>query len=85
MTTLTMYPVKSSQLLSVGYNAKTNTLYIEFQNWSVYEYYEVPSEVASAIISPSTSVGKYFYAEIKGKYDYKKIDAKVHDSMLKLT
>jgi hypothetical protein len=84
MTVITMHPVKSSQILSVGYDPKTEILYIEFLNWNVYEYYNVPGEVSNVMLSPSTSVGSYFYKEIKGKFEYKKLEAKVNNGMLKL-
>jgi hypothetical protein len=83
MTVVTMHPVKSSQILSVGYDPKTETLYIEFLNWNVYEYYNVPGEVSAVMLSPSTSVGSYFYKEIKGKFEYKKLESKVNNGMLK--
>ena len=83
MTVITMHPVKSSQILSVGYDPKTEILYIEFLNWNVYEYYNVPGEVSSVMLSPSTSVGSYFYKEIKGRFEYKKLEAKVNNWMLK--
>jgi hypothetical protein len=83
MTVITMHPVKSSQILSVGYDPKLEILYIEFLNWNVYEYYNVPGEVSKVMLSPSTSVGSYFYKEIKGKFEYKKLEAKVNNGMLK--
>jgi hypothetical protein len=83
MTVITMHPVKSSQILSVGYDPKTEILYIEFLNWNVYEYYNVPGDAAGVLLSPSTSVGSYFYKEIKGKFEYKKLEAKVNNGMLK--
>ena len=83
MTVVTMHPVKSSQILSVGYDPKTEILYIEFLNWNVYEYYNVPGEVSNVLLSPSTSVGSYFYKEIKGHFEYKKLEAKVNNGMLK--
>jgi hypothetical protein len=83
MTVVTMHPVKSSQILSVGYDQSSEILYIEFLNWTVYEYYSVTPDIASAILSPSTSVGSYFYKEIKGKFEYKKLESKVNNGMLK--
>jgi len=83
MTVITMHPVKSSQILSVGYDPKLEILYVEFTNWNVYEYYNVPGEVSAVMLSPSTSVGSYFYKEIKGKFEYKKLESKVNNGMLK--
>lgn len=83
MNVVTMHPVKSSQILSVGYDPKLEILYIEFLNWSVYCYHEVPGDVAGVMLSPSTSVGAYFAKEIKGHFRYDKLTAKVNNGMLK--
>ena len=64
-------PVSSSNILSVGY--KNEKLYVEFSNSGLYEYTNVPQEIFESFIAAS-SVGKFFYANIKkGPYPYKKI------------
>lgn len=69
-----MNPVKSSQIKSVGYDSDNWILYLEFINGIVYEYYRVPIIAYESLLLPTMSVGKYFYLEIKGKYEYKKTD-----------
>lgn len=61
-------PVNSSNLASVGYDASSKTLEIEFKNRRVYQYFQVPAMEHLSLIN-ADSVGKYFNAEIKGTYD----------------
>jgi len=62
--------VESSNLAEIGYDAETHTLEIQFKKGTVYQYYEVPSEVYEEFIE-SKSVGKAFAQLIKsGGYKY---------------
>lgn len=65
-------PVKSSNVKSVGYSAKTKTLHVEFTNGGVYEYGNVPSEKYAAL-RKAKSIGGYLAASIKGKHTHKKL------------
>jgi len=60
-------PVKSSQLVSVGYDPTEHVLEIEFQDGGIYHYFGVPPAVHSALMK-AHSHGKYFNATIKGQY-----------------
>ena len=51
--------VKSSALLSVGYDNKSSTLEIEFHNHAVYQYYDVPESVYNELMQARFS-GKVF-------------------------
>jgi len=82
MKEIKMHPVKSSQIDSVGYDEPTMTLYIEFKKGSVYSYAEVPIEKYNSLLIPTMSVGKYFFAEIKGKYIYEKLPVYVKEGQL---
>ena len=77
---ISMIPVTSSQIKSVGY--ASNTLYIEFTKGGVYTYNNVPQQTFDALRS-AESVGKYFASNIKGKYEYSKIDKLVTNGKLK--
>jgi len=57
-------PVSSTNLLSVGYDADSNVLEIEFQNGSIYQYFNVPAKIYSGLTS-AASPGRYFDAYIK--------------------
>lgn len=62
--------VKSSNIKSVGYDAMTQTLEIEFSN-GVYHYKDVPRKIYRRLIN-AKSIGKCFHADIKPNYDCKK-------------
>lgn len=65
--------VSSSNLLSVGYNSKTMVLEVEFKNRSIYQYFGIPSNIYSGLMS-AKSHGRYFHAYIKkGRYQFKQI------------
>ncbi len=64
--------VKSSIIASAGYGAKGKSLDIEFRTGAVYRYVEVPPAVYAAFIE-SPSKGRYFGAQIRGKYSYEKL------------
>ena len=65
--------VESSNLKSVGYDEFLLVLEIEFKSGAVYRYYGVPSEVHDELIN-AESVGKYFNANVKSKYNFLKVE-----------
>jgi hypothetical protein len=70
-------PVTSSNIHSVGYNPRSNTLEVAFKNKagdvsSVYQYDGVPQNKADAMLAAG-SVGRYFATEIKGHYTATKV------------
>lgn len=56
--------VNSSDLASVGYDAQTQTLEIEFHSGGIYQYLNVPNSIYSALMSAS-SHGKYLDVNVK--------------------
>lgn len=64
--------VISSNLASVGYDASSMILEVEFNNGSVYQYYGVPSIVYQGLMSAS-SHGSYLAQNVKGIYNYRRI------------
>ena len=64
--------VVSSDLKSVGYDKNAKILEIEFNNFCVYQYVTVPEGIYIGLMSAS-SHGKYFAAQIKNKFNHKKI------------
>lgn len=64
--------VESSNLASVGYDAQTQTLEIEFNHGGVYQYFDVPESEYEALMSAS-SHGSYFSANIRNDYEYQKL------------
>ncbi|HEC0540727.1 TPA: KTSC domain-containing protein, partial [Klebsiella pneumoniae] len=49
-------PVVSSNIRSVGYDANDSILEIEFNNGAIYQYFDIPENIYSDLIS-SDSIG----------------------------
>lgn len=65
--------VKSSTIQSVGYDPVAQTLEVEFNGGATYHYHNVPPETHAAFMA-SDSQGKFLHANIKGKYEFKKVE-----------
>jgi len=65
-------PVSSSNLRSIGYDLKSQTLEIEFHDGSVYQYFGVPESIYNALMSAS-SHGSFFHRHIKDRFGWAKI------------
>jgi hypothetical protein len=63
--------VSSSNLASVGYDADTLTLEVEFLNGTVYQYYDVPEGVFEELLNAG-SVGSYFSHNVRNNYPTQK-------------
>ena len=61
--------VDSTTLRTLGYDAERQLLQIEFQNHSIYQYFEVPQAVYEELIQAS-SKGAYFNRSIRPHFDY---------------
>ena len=64
-------PITSSTLKSAAY-AK-GVLEVEFQEGSVYRYFDVPAEVAEAFLA-SDSKGHHLVTFIRGRYRFEKVE-----------
>ena len=64
--------VQSSNLRSLGYDANSSTLEVEFNSGAIWQYYDVLESTYYELKSAS-SVGKYFNANIKGSYSESQI------------
>ena len=63
-------PVTSSVLKWVGYNAESRTLEIEFQDESLYQYFNVPSTAYEGLMN-AESHGDYMNTTIQdARYRY---------------
>jgi len=65
--------VQSSNLRSIGYDAETQTLEIEFTSGGVYQYYGVSSATFQGLMN-AASHGTYFHQHIKNNYSYHRIN-----------
>jgi uncharacterized protein len=68
-------PVSSSDIASIGYDAATETLEIEFKATGVYRYFSVPNAVAEEF-TRTPSPGKFFRQHIKTKYAWAKVSGR---------
>ncbi len=64
--------VTSSNIASIGYDADSQTLEIEFLNGGIYQYFDVPDYVYDELMTAG-SHGQYLAQNIKGVYRYSKI------------
>lgn len=64
--------VSSSSLHSVGYDAVTATLEIQFLEGTIYQYANVPLSVHTALMN-APSKGQYLDRHIKDHYRYRKV------------
>lgn len=65
-------PVSSSNVASIGYDADSSTLEIEFHNGSVYQYFDVGQRLYDELKN-SDSIGAFLAANIKGTYRFSKV------------
>lgn len=64
--------VTSSHLRSIGYDASTQTLEVEFTSGEIYRYVGVPERTYPDLMSAS-SHGQYFNARIEDAYQAERI------------
>jgi len=60
-------PVSSSAIASVGYDAPTSVLEVEFRSGDVYRYFVVPASVHDALMT-APSKGRFFQERIRDRY-----------------
>jgi KTSC domain len=65
-------PVSSSSIASVGYDSDSSTLEIEFNNGSIYQYFDVSENVFNELLG-SASVGGYLASNVKGVYRFSRV------------
>jgi hypothetical protein len=66
-----MYPVSSSNVSAVGYDAESMTVYVQFLNGSTYAYKGVP-EHEFENLRTAASVGSYLNRNYKNIYPYER-------------
>lgn len=63
----------SSSLASAGYDPDMRTLEVEFNNGSVYRYYDVPAGVYGRLMR-AQSKGRFLNAHIRDRYRYTRVE-----------
>jgi hypothetical protein len=70
---IVMINVQSSNVASIGYSIEEKILRIKFNYGGIYDYINVPAYVYQLmLVAPSK--GKFINQELKGKYQFKKIN-----------
>lgn len=64
--------VQSSNLASIGYDARNQILEVEFHHGGIYQYANVPQDVYEELMDAS-SHGVYFSAHIRNVYATKRV------------
>jgi hypothetical protein len=65
-------PVRSSNISSIGYEASSNTMEVEFHSGSIYQYSRVPERVYEALMS-ARSHGAYFNDHVRDNYSTRQV------------
>ncbi|MGH1466145.1 MAG: KTSC domain-containing protein [Cognatishimia sp.] len=67
-----MISVNSSNVSAVGYDGDTSTLQIQFNDGSLYQYFDVPEHIFDGLRT-ADSVGRYLHQNVKGVFRYSRI------------
>lgn len=65
--------VRSSNIVSVGYDAAAQTLEVEFQSGNVYQYLDLPEDMYQNFMT-AESKGEFFHDNILKEFDYQEVD-----------
>jgi len=65
-------PIASTNIVSIGYDAANETLEVEFLNGSVYQYFNVPTQLFDQLML-SGSKGQFLNVYIKNSYPYSRV------------
>lgn len=65
-------PVASSNIASMGYDAGSETLEVEFNNGSIYQYFNVPMHLFDQLLAAG-SKGQFMHLYIRNAYPYSRV------------
>jgi hypothetical protein len=71
-TRMRHHPVKSSRIASIGYDERTNTLEVRFNDKSALQYHGVPERIFTVFLTV-VSKGRYYDGVVKGKFPEQKV------------
>ncbi|MGI9374473.1 MAG: KTSC domain-containing protein [Tsuneonella suprasediminis] len=66
------YSVASSNIASIGYDAPSQTLEVEFLSGTIYQYYGVPDNMYDELMQAG-SKGRFLNTYIKNAYGYSRV------------
>lgn len=65
-------PVASTNIVSAGYDEPSETLEVEFSNGSVYQYYNIGTQLVESFMQAS-SKGQFLAVYIKNAYPFSRV------------
>jgi hypothetical protein len=71
MENIIFTPVESSNIISVGYDETTSSMYVKYPS-GTYKYDGVDKSVYESLLT-STSKGRFMNENIKGQYNYSRV------------
>lgn len=72
MPEVTRTPVQSSSIASLGHDAESDTLHVEFNSGRIYEYSGINTEAYQRLLN-APSIGAHFGRHIRPRFDGKAI------------
>ena len=66
------YSIASSNIASIGYDADTDTLEVEFLSGAIYQYYNIPQNMYDQLVQAG-SKGRFLNTYIKNAYPYSRV------------
>lgn len=66
------YSVASSNIASIGYDAPSQTLEVEFLSGTIYQYFGVPENMYDELMQAG-SKGRFLNTYIKNAYGYSRV------------
>ena len=68
-----MIAVSSSNVAEIGYSESEQTVYVRYNNGSMYIYKNVPEMDFNGLLN-ATSIGSYLHRNFKNVYPYERIE-----------
>jgi hypothetical protein len=68
------HPISSSAISSVGYDARSSVLEVEFRSGAVYDYLKVPVRVYRALLK-APSKGSFVSRRVRDSYPFVRRDS----------
>jgi hypothetical protein len=65
-------PVTSSTLRSIGYDADTAIMEVEFANGGIYRFFAIPSSLHRRLLS-AESKGTFFHLNIRDRFPFARV------------
>lgn len=70
--TINHHVTRSTMITEIEYDAEKQLLWLTFGKGGKYEYKDVPNDIYEGLLG-AESIGKYFLANVKGKFETEKV------------